>query len=120
VSAECKNLIRQCLKTNPEERPNINQVIESPWISRYDVVPDTPLVTSSVLREESDTWQEVQDGMSVALQEMRVDQDTGMMLKNPKQNSNSALVKKRMAAKMKNQSPIQEESMVENEDGTHL
>ena len=47
-------------------------------------------------------------------------QDTGMMLKNPKQNSNSALVKKRMAAKMKNQSPIQEESIVENEDGTHL
>ena len=43
-----------------------------------------------------------------------------MMLKNPKQNSNSALVKKRMAAKMKNQSPIQEESVVENEDGTHL
>ena len=74
MSAECKNLIRQCLKTNPEERPNIDQVIESSWISRYDVVPDTPLVTSSVLREESDTWQEVQDGMSVALQEMRVDQ----------------------------------------------
>ena len=47
-------------------------------------------------------------------------QDTGMMLKNPKQNSNSALVKKRMAAKMKNQSPIQEESIVENEEGTHL
>ena len=42
------------------------------------------------------------------------------MLKNPKQNSNSSLVKKRMAAKMKNQSPIQEESIVENEDGTHL
>lgn len=120
VSADCKNLIKQCLKTNPEERPNIDQVIESSWISRYDVVPDTPLVTSSVLREESDTWQEVQDGMSVALQEMRVDQDTGMMLKNPAKNSNSALVKKRMAAKMKNQSPIQEESIVDSEDGTHL
>ena len=41
---------------------------------RYDVVPATPLVTSSVLREEVDQWQEVQEGMSVALQEMRVDQ----------------------------------------------
>ena len=92
VSAECKNLIRNCLKTNPEERPSIDQVIESSWISvwntyydhenyliielfqRYDVVPATPLVTSSVLREEVDQWQEVQEGMSVALQEMRVDQ----------------------------------------------
>jgi len=122
VSAECKNLIRNCLKTNPEERPSIDQVIESSWISRYDVVPATPLVTSSVLREEVDQWQEVQEGMSVALQEMRVDQDTGVMLKNPKINSNSALAKKRMAAKMKDQSPIQEESVsrLGSEEGTHL
>jgi len=85
-------------------------------------VPATPLVTSSVLREEVDQWQEVQEGMSVALQEMRVDQDTGVMLKNPKINSNSALAKKRMAAKMKDQSPIQEESVsrLGSEEGTHL
>ena len=44
------------------------------------------------------------------------------MLKNPKINSNSALAKKRMAAKMKDQSPIQEESVsrLGSEEGTHL
>ena len=33
VSDECKNLIRKCLRTNPDERPSIDQVIESKWIS---------------------------------------------------------------------------------------
>ena len=33
VSDECKNLIKMCLKTDPDERPNIDQVIQSPWIS---------------------------------------------------------------------------------------
>ena len=33
VSAECKNLIKKCLKTNPQERPTIDQVIENTWIS---------------------------------------------------------------------------------------
>ena len=33
VSTECKNLIKLCLKTNPDERPTIDQVIASPWIS---------------------------------------------------------------------------------------
>ena len=33
VSTECKNLIKLCLKTNPDERPTIDQVIENPWIS---------------------------------------------------------------------------------------
>ena len=37
VSAECKNLIRNCLKTNPEERPSIDQVIESSWISVWNI-----------------------------------------------------------------------------------
>ena len=33
VSEECKSLIRKCLRTNPDERPSIDQVIESKWIS---------------------------------------------------------------------------------------
>ena len=33
VSTECKSLIKLCLKTNPDERPTIDQVIASPWIS---------------------------------------------------------------------------------------
>ena len=38
------------------------------------MVPQTPLLTSDVLKEENETWPDVQQGMSLALQEMRVDQ----------------------------------------------
>merc|ERR1711874_801207 len=110
VSTECKNLIKLCLKTNPDERPTIDQVIENKWISQHEVVPDTPLVTSKVLSEETDHWLEVKQGLALALQEMRVNQET-VTLKNPK-NSVSALVRKRMAAKERERkapTPIVEE-----------
>merc|ERR1712130_540651 len=112
VSDECKNLIKICLKTDPDERPNIDQVIESPWISQYEVVPPTPLVTSDILREDTENWQEVQQGMSLALQEMRVE-DQGMVLKDPKA-SKSSLLKKRK--NLKQASPILEESTDDVED----
>ena len=83
-------ILIECLKTNPDERPNIDQVIENKWIAvslrinkslpqnnpfyqQYEVVPATPLVTSEVLREETDLWMDVKQGMSLALQEMRID-----------------------------------------------
>merc|ERR1712183_369898 len=108
VSADCKNLIKECLKTNPGERPNIDQVIENKWIAQYEVVPATPLVTSEVLREETDLWMDVKQGMSLALQEMRVEKV--LPLKPPKK-SESALIRKRMAAKERGKAPtpIEEE-----------
>ena len=60
-------------------------------------MPATPLVTSVVLREETDQWQEVQQGMSLALQEMRVEEQ-GITLKKP-ETSKSALMRKRMKDK---------------------
>ena len=61
---------------------------------QYTTVPQTPLLTSQVLKEESDQWPEMQQEMSVALKEMRVDTDSNFTVKNPI-NSNSALAKKR-------------------------
>jgi len=121
VSTECKNLIKLCLKTNPDERPTIDQVIENPWISQYEVVPATPLVTSDVLREETDQWQEVQQGMSLALQEMRVEEQ-GILLKKP-ETSKSALMRKRMRNKsgLAAPAPITEETSVDvSESATKL
>lgn len=40
-------------------------------------MPPTPLLTSDVLKEENELWPDVQEGMSLALREMRVDQVTG-------------------------------------------
>ena len=38
-------------------------------------MPQTPLLTSQVLKEETEAWPEVQQEMSMALREMRVDND---------------------------------------------
>ena len=97
-------LLQGCLKTNPEERLTIDQVIQNKWVSvsnnvlvpklielsrftmsfnitliwfvfqQYNAVPPTPLLTSDVLKEENELWPDVQEGMSLALREMRVDQ----------------------------------------------
>merc|ERR1712038_2136265 len=116
VSTDCKNLIKECLKTNPDERPNIDQVIENKWIAQYEVVPATPLVTSEVLREETDLWMDVKQGMSLALQERRVDKV--LPLKPPKK-SESALIRKRMAAKEREKAPtpIEEEQDISPTSG---
>ncbi len=42
---------------------------------QYTAVPQTPLATSTVLKEENEQWPEVQQEMSQALREMRVDND---------------------------------------------
>ena len=73
-----------------------------PCYQQYEVVPATPLVTSEVLREETDLWMDVKQGMSLALQEMRVDKV--VPLKPPKK-SESALIRKRMAAKEREKAP---------------
>ena len=41
---------------------------------QYNAVPPTPLLTSDVLKEENEQWPDVQQGMYLALREMRVDQ----------------------------------------------
>jgi len=94
VSNDAKDLIKGCLKTSPEERLTIDQVINNKWISQYNVVPPTPLLTSDVLKEENEQWPDVQQGMSLALKEMRVDQDQPFIVKAPA-NSKAALVQRR-------------------------
>ena len=92
VSHDAKELIKGCLKTNPEERLTIDEVIRNKWVAvrwwqkifwwwlyrklfqQYNAVPPTPLLTSDVLKEENEQWPDVQQGMSAALREMRVDQ----------------------------------------------
>jgi len=112
VSSDAKDLIKGCLKTNPEERLTIDQVIQNKWVSQYNAVPPTPLLTSDVLKEENELWPDVQEGMSLALREMRVDQDQPFTVKNPKLDSNSALAKKRRAKALPQlQEQVTQESM---------
>merc|ERR1739848_518420 len=94
VSKDAKDLIKGMLKTNPQERLTIDDVIRNKWIAQYTAVPETPLLTSKVLKEETEQWPEVQQEMSLALKEMRVDQENTTILKQPT-DSNSILAKKR-------------------------
>jgi len=93
VSDEAKNLIRGCLKTNPQERLTIDQVMETKWISQWTMVPQTPLATGSVLKEQTD---EEKVGLALALKEgVSSPQNKNFVLKNPKLDSKSALAMRR-------------------------
>lgn len=67
-------------------------------------VPQTPLHSVRILREEHDAWSDMQAEMSNALATMRVDND--LQLKNLKTSSNALLDKRRAKAGGKGPSPI--------------
>lgn len=94
VSTAAKTLIRSLLQTNPGERLSIEQVFNDQWIANHTTVPQTPLCTQAVLREEQSNWPEVQDEMNNALNQMRVDQEDAMKLK-PLPQAKNQLAKKR-------------------------
>lgn len=94
VSKDAKGLIQGMLNTDPQKRLTIDDVIKHKWVAQYTAVPQTPLLTSQVLKEETEQWPEVQQEMSLALKEMRVDADSTFTVKLPNQSS-SALAKKR-------------------------
>jgi serine/threonine protein kinase len=95
VSNEAKDLIRGCLNTNPEERLTIDQVLQTKWVSQCHTVPQTPLQTGSILKEQTE---EEKEGLSLALREVReglAHHQKNFVLKNPKLDSNSALANRR-------------------------
>jgi len=93
VSDEAKDLIRGCLKTNPQERLTIDQVIGTKWISQWTTVPQTPLATGSVLKEQTE---EEKAGLALVLKEgVSSPQNKNFVLKNPKLDSKSALAMRR-------------------------
>ena len=137
VSNEAKELIRGCLKTNPEERLTIDQVIQTKWVSvsssfhpsstltdigllqQCNTVPQTPLQTSSILKEQTE---EEKEGLNLALKEVRegLGHRNNFVLKNPKLDSNSALAKRRKSknsssnASSLNSSPCDVKNIQEN------
>jgi len=93
VSDEAKDLIRGCLKTNPQKRLTIDKVIETKWISQWTTVPQTPLATGSVLKEQI---KEEKAGLALVLKEgISRPQNKNFVLKNPKLDSKSALAMRR-------------------------
>uniref|UniRef100_T1IP72 non-specific serine/threonine protein kinase n=1 Tax=Strigamia maritima TaxID=126957 RepID=T1IP72_STRMM len=93
VSQDAKELIRGLLRTEPTQRFTIEDVMSNKWIAQYTEVPQTPLYTNRILREEEETWPDVQEEMTRSLATMRVDYDQ-IHIKDL-ENSNNPLLKKR-------------------------
>lgn len=94
ISKDAKGLIQGMLKTDPSNRLTIDDVIKHKWIAQYNTVPQTPLLTSQVLKEENENWSDIQQEMSTALGEMRVDPPPVTLKNLP--NSNASLKQRRM------------------------
>lgn len=93
VSEEAKQLIRHLLKTEPTQRMTIMEFMNHPWINSMQV-PQTPLHTSRVLKEEKDLWEEVKEEMTSALATMRVDYEQ-IKIKKIEESCNPLLIKRR-------------------------
>ena len=97
VSIEAKNLIKKLLITNPKERFNIDQVMSNVWISKHVDIPQTELTTTSILQEDLIKIREMNEAISGALFEMRVNYDDNTNLKSiDEAKSNNKLLKKRL------------------------
>eukprot|EP00075_Anas_platyrhynchos_P011457 XP_027300710.1 MAP kinase-activated protein kinase 2 [Anas platyrhynchos] len=100
VSEEVKQLIRNLLKTDPTQRMTITEFMNHPWIMQSMQVPQTPLHTSRVLKEEKDLWEDVKEEMTSALATMRVDYEQ-IKIKKIEDSSNPLLMKRRKKANLR-------------------
>ena len=57
---DAKDLIKGCLRSNPEERLSIDEMLDSAWLSKHISVPPTPLLTSKVLQQGNANWKLLQ------------------------------------------------------------
>nr|XP_057911373.1 MAP kinase-activated protein kinase 2 [Doryrhamphus excisus] len=97
VSEEAKQLIKTLLKTEPTQRLTITEFMNHPWINQSMEVPQTPLHTSRVLKEEKDAWEDVKEEMTSALATMRVDYEQ-IKIKTIEDSTNPLLTKRRKKA----------------------
>jgi len=103
VSEQAKTLIRKLLNTDPEKRIKIKEFMKTSWVMGGTNVPQTPLYSARVLKEEEAQWPEVQDEMTNALATMRVDHDQVPQIKNLG-DANNKLLEKRGKRKKHSQS----------------
>lgn len=107
VSQAAKELIKGMLKVDPARRLTIDQVMKNSWIAQYTAVPQTPLHTGRVLKEDEEIWPEFQEEMTRSLGIMRVDYDQ-IHVKNLENSNNPLLNKRRNKGEEKLQSGINE------------
>lgn len=95
VSESAKNLVKRLLTTDPEKRITINEFMSNAWVSGKVSVPQTPLFSARVLKEDKEQWPEVQEEMTNALATMRVDYDQVKQMKTLDTANNKLLNKRK-------------------------
>uniref|UniRef100_A0A8C5P5I9 non-specific serine/threonine protein kinase n=1 Tax=Jaculus jaculus TaxID=51337 RepID=A0A8C5P5I9_JACJA len=98
VSEEVKMLIRNLLKTESTQRMTIPEFMNHPWIMQSTKVPQSPLHTSHVLKENKERWEDVKEEMTSALTTMRVDYEQ-IKIKKIEDASNPLLLKRSKKAR---------------------
>ena len=137
VSTDAKELIRKMLETNPIQRIPINDIMDSNWmkvknmcygvtslkklklIKEFSIfkgyldVPETPLNSMEIFKENISDLKELNENMSKALNEITIDTEQTVKLK-PKEAINNRLFEQRMNKKNKkqNETAAISESMV--------
>lgn len=72
-----------------------------PSKQRYTEVPQTPLCSVQILKEDQEQWPEVQEEMTQALRTMRVDIDSSVRLKTLDSINNQLLEKRKNRSAMR-------------------
>lgn len=94
VSQDAKDLIKEMLLTTPDKRATIEQILKSRWISNYFAVPQTPLPSLERLKEERDNWVDFQNAYGQTLNEMRVNYDTKVKIKEISDSNNPLIIRR--------------------------
>lgn len=111
VSEAGKDLIRQCLITDPDQRATMEQLMQHKWITHFNKNPTTQLDTARMMNDSQQNWPEFSEEMEQALATMRVDD---VHIKQINDAQNPLLEKRRrMAAPL----PSEAEEATEEEDG---
>jgi hypothetical protein len=126
VSDEAKSLIDEMLETAPERRLTIDKVMRSKWILNYVDAPKKKLNSIKIMNQDSKNWAEMIDSMGQALNELRVNYEQDIKLKEINDvRTKNPLLRKRLIKKLQQQnilgSTIVEselESIVENSVNT--
>ncbi len=79
----------------PDKRSTIKHIMKSRWISSYFDVPQTPLPSLDILKEDKDLMQVMQQNFGEALDEMRINWDSKVKIKELK-IVNNPLFERRM------------------------
>ncbi len=72
------------------------------FLKQYTEVPQTPLPSLEILREDKDNWQEIQQNMGKALDEMRINWDHKIKIKELPVSNNKLLERRMKKTKVEN------------------